>query len=66
MSKQEFPPGWDESLVQRLITHYEQMDDDAMVAEDEAAQEAEGQTLMVVPTDLVPAVRELIVRNAGA
>ena len=37
MSKQEFPPGWDEARVQRLIAHYDQMDDDAMVAEDEAA-----------------------------
>ena len=36
------------------------MDDDALTAEDEAAAEAEGQTLMVVPTELVPAVRELI------
>jgi hypothetical protein len=66
MSKQKFPPGWDEARVQRLIAHYEEMDDDAMVAEDEAAQEAEGQTLMVVPTDLVPAVRELIARRTSA
>ncbi len=60
MSTQEFPPGWDETRVQRLIAHYEQMDDDAMVAEDEAAQEAEGQAVMVVPVELVPAVRELL------
>ena len=66
MSKQKFPPGWDEARVQRLIAHYEQMDDDAMVAEDEAAQEAEGQTLMVVPTEFVPAVRELIARKTSA
>jgi hypothetical protein len=42
------------------------MDDDAMVAEDKAAQETEGQTLMVVPTELVPAVRELIARKTSA
>jgi hypothetical protein len=62
MSTQSFPPGWDEDRVRRLIDHYEQMDDDSLTAEDEAAQQAEGQTLMVVPTELVPTVRELIAR----
>lgn len=65
MSTQKFPPGWDEARVQRLIAHYEQMDDDAMVAEDEAAQEAEGQAVMVVPVELVPAVRELLAGKTG-
>jgi hypothetical protein len=66
VSKQQFPPGWDEARVRRLIEHYDQMNEDAMVAEDEAAQEAEGQTLMVVPTELVPAVRDLITRKSRA
>lgn len=66
MSKQKFPPRWDEARVKRLIDRYEQMDEDAMIAEDEAAQEAEGQTLMVIPTELVPAVRELIARRASS
>jgi hypothetical protein len=65
MSKQAFPPGWDQARVQRLIAHYDQTDDEAMIAEDEAALEMEGQTLMVIPTELVPAVRELISRNSG-
>ncbi len=30
------------------------------IAEDESAQEMSGQTLMVIPTELVPEVRELI------
>lgn len=66
MSQQRFPPGWDEGRVQRLIAHYDQMSDEECTAEDEAAQDAEGQTLMVVPTDLVPAVRELIARKVSA
>jgi len=65
MNKQTFPEGWDESRVRRLIDHFEQMDDEAMIAEDEAAQELKDQTLMMVPTSLVPAVRELIAREAG-
>jgi hypothetical protein len=60
MSKQKFPAGWDKERVRRLIEHYEHLDEDEQVADDEAAQEAEGQTVMVVPSELVPAVRELI------
>ena len=66
MSQQEYPPGWDEARVQRLIAHYDAMGDDAWLAEDEAAQEADEQTLMVVPTEIVPAVRELIARKKTA
>jgi hypothetical protein len=62
MSKLNFPAGWDEARVQRLIAHYDQMDDDELTAEDEAALDAEGQTLMVIPSELVPSVRELIAK----
>jgi hypothetical protein len=49
-----------------LIDHYENMSDDELLAEDEAAREAEGQTIMMIPTDLVPAVRELLTRKTSA
>jgi hypothetical protein len=51
--------------VRRLIAHYDQMDDDELTAEVEAAWDTEGQTLMVIPTDLVPSVRELIAKASG-
>jgi hypothetical protein len=66
MSNQQFPPGWDESRVKNLLKHYEQMDDDTMIAEDDAAAELKGQTLMVIPTEYVSAVRELIERKNSA
>jgi hypothetical protein len=66
MNKQEFPPGWDESRVKNLLAHYEQMDDDDMIVEDEITQEMTGQTLMIIPTELVPLVRELIIRKTTA
>lgn len=65
MSEQKFPAGWDPSRVKRLIEHYEAMSDDALTAEDEAAHEDEGQTIMVIPTELVPAVRELIAKKSA-
>ena len=63
MKKQKFPPGWDEDRVRRVLAHYEDQTEDEAVAEDEAAQEDKTQTLMGVPTDLVPAVRELIAKR---
>ena len=64
MTKQsQFPPGWDEARVRRLLEHYEEQRDEAAVAEDEAAFEATTHTAMEVPVDLVPAVRELIAKH---
>ena len=58
-----FPPGWDEERVQKVLARYETQTEDEAVAEDEAAFEAPGQTAMEVPSDLVPAVRELIAKH---
>ena len=66
MSKEQFPPGWDEARVKNVLKHYEQMDDDTMIAEDDAAAELKGQTLMIIPTEYVSAVRELIERKTSA
>ncbi len=66
MSKEQFPPGWDEARVKNVLKHYEQVDDDTMIAEDDAAAELKGQTLMVIPTEYVSAVRELIERKTSA
>jgi len=65
MKKQKFPPGWDEDRVKKLIDCYEQMNENEMIAEDEAAQELNEQTVMIVPTELVPEVRDLIVRKSA-
>ncbi len=65
-TRQQFPPGWDEERVRRVLRHYENQPEDEAVAEDEAAHEAEGQTVMIVPTELVPAIRQLIARWRGA
>ena len=63
MKKQsKFPPGWDEERVLRLLKHYEEQSEEEAVAEDEAAFE-DAETVMQVPVELVPAVRELIARH---
>ncbi len=63
MTHQKFPPGWDAERVKRVITHYEELTEDEAVAEDEAAFENPDHTLMEVPNELVPAVRELIAKR---
>ena len=59
-----FPPGWDEERVQRLLQHYDSVSEDEEVAEDEAAFQNATQTLMAIPKELAPAVRALIADRA--
>jgi hypothetical protein len=63
MKGQRFPKGWDAERVRRVMEHYESQSEDEAVAEDEAAFDADGQTTMVVPTELVPEIRELLARK---
>ena len=64
MSNQsKFPPGWDEDRVKRVLKHYESQSEEEAVAEDEAALDPSVGTVMSVPKELVPEVRELIARH---
>ena len=60
MTTNNFPPGWSEERVGQVLAHYDAQTPEEAIAEDEAAYEATTQTLMAVPVDLVPAVRDLI------
>jgi hypothetical protein len=62
MTTVKYPPGWNKERVQRVLEHYETQSDEEAVAEDEAAYEGTTVTVMEVPVDLVPAIRELIAR----
>lgn len=66
MKQSRFPKGWDSERVKRLLAHYESQSEEEALAEDEAAFEAPDQTVMEIPTDLVPAVRELIAKHQAA
>ena len=66
MKQSKFPSGWDSARVRRVIEHYESQDEDEAVAEDEAAFEQTGRTVMEIPTDLVPSVREIIARREAS
>jgi hypothetical protein len=65
--KQKYPVGWDEDRVRKLAEHYDNQTEDEQVAEHEAAMKAEeNQTVMVVPTELVPDIVKLINKRRPA
>jgi hypothetical protein len=49
--------------VRKVLAHYEEQSEAEAVAEDEAAFEEPTQTVMEVPTALVPVIRELIAKH---
>lgn len=59
--KNRFPLGWDEARVLDVIDHYENQSEEEAVAEDEAT--FANSTMMAVPPELVPEVRELIAEH---
>jgi len=63
MKQNRFPPGWDEERVRRVLAHYEHQTEEEAIAEDEAAYEQEGQSMMEIPYELVPKVRNLIAQH---
>ena len=63
MRQHRFAPRWDAERVQKALKHYEEQTEDEAVAEDEAVLEDQTQTMMAVPTVLVPAIRVLIVKH---
>ncbi len=63
MKQSHFPRGWDEERVQQVLAHYEQQSEEEAVAEDEAAFEDRTETVMEIPVELVPEVRQMIARH---
>jgi cytochrome c553 len=63
---QAYPAGWDEERIRKLAEHYDNQTEDEQVGEHEAAFLADGQTVMVVPTELVPEIVKLISKKRPA
>lgn len=58
-----YPPGWDAQRVQEVIDYYDAMTDDDLAAEIDAGDADPNNTMMQIPTELVPAVRELLAQH---
>jgi hypothetical protein len=58
-----YPSGWDEARVRRVLAYYEEQTEPEAMAEDQAAFEKLTETSMEIPVEIVPAVREMIARH---
>ena len=63
MKSNQFPPGWNETRVQKVIAHYENQTEDEALAEDETVTE---RTIMEVPNELISLFRELIAKHQAS
>ena len=59
----KLPLGWDPVRIDRVLSHYEAQSDVDAVLEDETGVRP-GDTVMDVPHELVPKIRELIAKHA--
>lgn len=60
MTNKYFPPGWDEERVRRVLTHYETQTEEDAVIEDERTFKKSSRTVIEVPVELMPVIREMI------
>jgi hypothetical protein len=65
MNESQYPAGWDAKRVKEVLDHYENQSEDDAITEDKAAYEATTHTVMCIPIDLVPQVRNLLANNPG-
>jgi hypothetical protein len=62
MSDNKFPPNWDEQKVRRVLADYDGQTEEDALAEDEAGIKS-SETVMNIPHELVPKVREVIAKR---
>jgi hypothetical protein len=63
MKKNKFPKGWDNEKTRKVIALYERQTEDDAVAEDEAVFAHQSYTVIEVPKELLPAIREMIAKH---
>jgi hypothetical protein len=64
--KQKLPRGWTEASIRRLAEYHDNLSEEEQIAEIDGAFDAKGQTLIMVPTELVPAIVKLINKKRTA
>ena len=63
MGKNKFPVGWNNDKVQKVISHYENQNEDEALLEDESFLNNSSESVIQVPNDLIPVIREFIARR---
>jgi hypothetical protein len=60
MKDKNFPSGWDEERVRRVLVHYETQTEEDAVAEDQRAFKETDRAVVEIPVELMPVIREVI------
>ena len=63
MKRNRFPKGWNQEKVHRVVSHYERQTEEEALAEDEALYSDPNKTVIEVPRELLPAIREMIAKH---
>jgi hypothetical protein len=63
LKKKRFPRGWTGEKVRSVISHYEHQTEEETLAEDEAVFSDPTKTVIEVPRELLPAIREMIAKH---
>jgi hypothetical protein len=58
--KSKFPRGWNQKRVQAVIDYYGRQTEDEELAEYEAGMAINSQSMMLVPTELIPEIEKFI------
>ncbi|MCC7355965.1 MAG: hypothetical protein IT330_19670 [Anaerolineae bacterium] len=66
MRNNQFPPGWDEERVRRVLAHYENQTEGEAVFEDQRAFKSGNRTVIEVPAELMPVIREIVAQYEAA
>jgi len=67
MIEQRFPKGWDEQRLKKLLAELDARSEEEWIAADEAAASGnEEQTVVTVPTALMPEIRRLLATAKSA
>ena len=67
ISINQFPPGWDNDRVQKLLAELDNRTEEEWVAADEAAAaDGDDQAVVTVPRELLPEVRRLLATHKPA
>jgi hypothetical protein len=63
VKKNQFPKGWDERRVRRVLSHYEAQSEEEQAAEDEEAFADRERTVVEIPVELMPLIRQIVAQH---
>lgn len=63
MKRNRFPKSWNQEKVQKVVSHYERQTEEEALGEDEALFSDPNKTVIEVPRELLPVIREMIAKH---